>query len=171
MFQNSFFINSSLWCLGQMNLTTRHRRFLKPLHPEHDPLNTDNNRIIAHQNTNVGTADLPNKSPAKGVRRSARFSTVKSIRLSSPPVRSMGAELSAISNQAPLSVNFELTIGPEEIDKVREFWEHIVNHGEKEERHGHASRANAHVTGSTNATWAGGAGARAGVATGGPGGL
>ena len=45
----------------------------------------------------------------------------------------MGAELSAISNQAPLSVNFELTVGQEEIEKVREFWDHIVtDHGEKE---------------------------------------
>ena len=146
------------------NLTTRHRRYLKPLHPDHDPLNTDN---IAHKNTNVENADLPNISRAEGVRRSARSSSVKSVTLSSPQGRSMGAELSAISNQAPLSVNFELTIGPEEIEKVKEFWEHIVNHGEKEERHGHASTR---VTGST-ATWAGGAGARAGIATGGHGGL
>ena len=144
------------------NLTTRHRRYLKPLHPDHDPLNKDN---IAHKN--VENADLPNKSRAEGLRRSARFSSVKSVTLSSPQGRSMGAELSAISNQAPLSVNFELTIGPEEIEKVREFWEHIVNHGEKEERHGHASTR---VTGNT-ATWAGGAGARAGMATGGHGGL
>ena len=153
------------------NLTTRHRRYLKPLHPEHDPLNTENDKIIAHKNTNVGTADLPNISPAKGLRRSSRTSKVKSIRLSSPPVSSMGAELSAI--KAPLSVNFELTIGQEEIDKVKEFWDHIVTDhgdGEKEERHGHASRANAQVTGSTNTTFARGAGVRAGVATGGLGG-
>merc|ERR1712082_82906 len=122
------------------NLTTRHRRYLKPLHPDHDPLNNDN---IAHKN--VENADLPNKSRAEGLRRSARFSSVKSIKLQ----RSMGAELSAVSNRAPVSVNFELTIGPEEIEKIREFWEHIVNHGEKKERHEHDGTC---ITGSTAST-------------------
>ena len=138
------------------NLTTRHRRYLKPLHPDHDPLNTENDKIIAHKTTNVGTADLPNISPAKGLRRSSRISRVKSIR-----TNSMGAELSSI--RAPLSVNFELTIGEEELDKVREFWDHTVKNrdhedGEKAEMHEHARRANAQVTGSTNATLAQGAG-------------
>merc|ERR1712002_906752 len=159
------------------NLTTRHRRYLKPLHPEHDPLNTENDKIIAHKNTNVGTADLPNINPAKGLRRSSRSSKVKSIRTgpSSLLLNSMGAELSSI--RAPLSVNFELTIGEEELDKVREFWDHTVNNrdhedGERAERHEHARRGNARDTGSTNATLAGGAGVtRAGGAVSTAGGL
>merc|ERR1712055_925725 len=62
------------------NMTTRHRKYLKPLHPEHDPRNTENDKTIAHKNTNVGKADLPNITPAKGLRRSSRSSKVKSIR-------------------------------------------------------------------------------------------
>ena len=75
----------------------------------------------------------------------------------------MGAELSSI--RAPLSVNFELTIGEEELDKVREFWDHTVNNrehedGERAERQEHANRqAGARDMGSTgNATSTGGAG-------------
>ena len=75
----------------------------------------------------------------------------------------MGSELSSI--KAPLSVNFELTIGEEELDKMRELWNHTVNNrehedGERAERQEHANRqANARDTGSTaNATLTGGAG-------------
>ena len=153
------------------NLTTRHRRYLKPLHPEHDPRNPENDKIIAHKNTDVGTADLPNITPVKGPRRSSRTSKVKSIRTgpSSLSLDNMGSELSSI--KAPLSVNIELTVGEEELSRMRELWNLTVNtrdhgDGERAERQEHANRqASARDTGSTvNATLGGAGVTRAGGA-------
>merc|ERR1712105_451576 len=80
------------------HLTTRHRRYLKPLHPEHDPRNPENDKIIAHKNTDAGIADLPNIITAKVPRRSIRNSKVKTIRNSTSsftrPSDTMGAEIS-----------------------------------------------------------------------------
>ena len=128
------------------NLTTRHRRYLKPLHPEHDPHNPENDKIIAHKNTDAGIADLPNITPAKVPRRSSRTSKVKAIRTrpSSFSSDTMGSEFSSI--QAPFSVNIELTVGEEELARVRELWRNItINNrgqaaGERADRQEHATR-------------------------------
>merc|ERR1711888_203518 len=100
-------------------MTTRHRRYLKPLHPEHDPRNKENDKTIAH-NPDAAIADLPiiNENVP---RRSARHSKVKTVKTSTYSVNSssdtMGAELSSL--EAPISVNFELKVGEEELAKVR----------------------------------------------------
>ena len=64
------------------HLTTRHRRYLKPLHPEHGK------NTIANINTDTGIADLPNISQVKVPRRSSRTSKVKAIRTAT-----MGSEI------------------------------------------------------------------------------
>merc|ERR1712215_201306 len=56
------------------NMTTRHRRYLKPLHPEHDPRNKENDKTIAH-NPDAAIADLPIINETVP-RRSARHSKV-----------------------------------------------------------------------------------------------
>merc|ERR1712082_343017 len=54
------------------HLTTRHRRFLKPLNQEHDP------KFIANKNTDTHRADLPNFKQV--LRRSDRLSKAKSVK-------------------------------------------------------------------------------------------
>ena len=76
----------------------------------------------------------------------------------------MGAEFSSI--QAPLSINIELTVGEEELAKVRELWRNITINsreqaaGARADRQEHATRqAGAHYAGGAgNATTTGGAG-------------
>ena len=91
------------------HLTTRHRRYLKPLHPEHDQ------KFIANINTDTSIADLPNIIPNQVPRRSGRISKAKAIRLAT-----MGSEISSL--QTPFSANIEITFGEEELVRVREVW-------------------------------------------------
>merc|ERR1712030_214484 len=139
------------------NLTTRHRRYLKPLHPEHDPRNPENDKTIAHKNTDVGIADLPKIITENVPRRSTRNSKVKTVRTSTSSFTSssdtMGAELSSI--QAPLSINIELTVGEEELAKVRELWRQVD--GTRAGRQGNDTRGAHYADGAGNAA-IGGAG-------------
>ena len=151
-------------------ITTRHRRYLKPLNPEHDPLHSEYGKnTIANINTDTGIADLPNIIPNKVPRRSGRISKAKAIRLST-----MGSEISSF--QTPFSANIEISFGEEELVRVREVWRNTTtrNSGEQagqNDRQEHAA-LQAGVTNSGGAgvtvTTAGGAGVtRAGGATGG----
>merc|ERR1712055_1271498 len=140
------------------NLTTRHRRYLKPLHPEHDPRNKENDKIIAH-NPDAAIADLPILNETVP-RRSARHSKVKTVRTSTYPVNSspdiMGAELSSL--EAPISVNFELKVGEEELAKVREWWRQVD--GTRNHRQGNDTRGAHNTGGSGNAATGGGGATR-----------
>merc|ERR1712208_86001 len=130
------------------NLTTRHRRYLKPLHPDHDPKNKENDKTIAH-NPDAAIADLPIINETVP-RRSARHSKVKTVKTSTYPVNSslniMGAELSSL--EAPISVNFELKVGEEELAKVKEWWKQVDGTGN--DRQGNDTRG-AHNTGGAGA--------------------
>ena len=130
------------------NMTTRHRKYLKPLHPEHDPRNKENDKTIAH-NPDAAIADLPIINETVP-RRSARHSKVKTVRTSTYPVKSslniMGAELSSL--EAPISVNFELKVGEEELAKVKEWWKQVDGTGN--DRQGNDTRG-AHNTGGAGA--------------------
>merc|ERR1711888_287170 len=83
------------------HLTTRHRRFLKSLHPDHDPkLVTNKNIDTEHYATNI--ADLPT-AESVAPRRSGRLkpSTTQSIKRIT-----MGAEFSTL-----FTANIELNFG------------------------------------------------------------
>merc|ERR1712208_196139 len=138
------------------NMTTRHRRYLKPLHPEHDPRNKENDKTIAH-NPDAAIDDLPIITE-NVPRRSGRHSKVKTVKTSTYSVTSssdtMGAELSSID--APISVNFELKVGEEELAKVREWWRQVD--GTRTDRQGNDTRG-AHYAGGAGNAAMGGAGA------------
>ena len=92
------------------HLTTRHRRFLKPLHEDHDPKLTKNN--IDTENYATRIADLP-IAESGAPRRSGR------LKLSSKQavkVVAMGAEFST-----PFTANIELNFGGnEDVVTIRE---------------------------------------------------
>merc|ERR1712030_311499 len=108
----------------------------------HDPRNPENDKTIAH-NPDVAIADLPNIITENVPRRSTRNSKVKTVRTSTSSVTpsltsssdTMGAELSSID--APISVNFELKVGEEELAKVREWWRQVD--GTRTDRQGNDS--------------------------------
>merc|ERR1712030_261868 len=85
------------------HLTTRHRRFLKPLHKDHDP------KCIAKQNVDTNIADLPNIKQVP--RRSGRISKAKSVKS-----LTMGSELSNF--QAPFTANIEISFSEEELGNL-----------------------------------------------------
>merc|ERR1711936_828782 len=95
-------------------------------------------------------------------RRSTRNSKVKTVKTSTSSVTpsltsssdTMGAELSSID--APISVNFELKVGEEELAKVREWWRQVD--GTKTDRQGNDTRG-AHYAGGAGNAAMGGAGA------------
>ena len=92
------------------HLTTRHRRFLKPLHEDHDTKSTKNN--IDTENYAAENANLP-IAESVAPRRSGRlkFSSKQAVK-----VVAMGAELST-----PFTANIELNFGGnEDVVTIRE---------------------------------------------------
>merc|ERR1712215_362363 len=122
----------------------------------HDPRNKENDKTIAH-NSDAAIADLPNIINKNVPRRSARHSKVKTVRTATSSVTSssiiMGAELSSIDT--PISVNFELKVGEEELAKVREWWRQVD--GTRTDRQGNDTRG-AHYAGGAGNAAMGGAG-------------
>ena len=94
------------------HLTTRHRRFLKPLHEDHDPKLVENKNNIDMENYATKVADLP-IAESGAPRRSGRLklSPKQAIK-----VVTMGAEFST-----PFTANIELNFGGnDDVVTVRE---------------------------------------------------
>merc|ERR1712030_66329 len=71
-----------------------------------------------------------------------------------------GAELSSL--EAPISVNFELKVGEEELAKVREWWRQVD--GTRNDRQGNDTRGAHYAGGAGNAAMGGGGATRTGGA-------
>ena len=97
------------------HMTTRHRRYLKPLHKEHDPKVTkDDADNVETSNYTTENADLPKKivesvAPRRSNRSSRRISSLEAAKV----IRIMGGDQSK-----PLNATIELKIEAGE-DKVR----------------------------------------------------
>ena len=109
------------------HLTTRHRRFLKPLHADHDPKLIANKNIDT-ENYKTNIADLPNVKSVP--RRSGRLSKTKSIKCIT-----MGSELSNFST--PFTANIEISFGEEDVVTVREVRRNVQsNTANRQGQHG-----------------------------------
>ena len=88
------------------HMTTRHRRYLKPLHKEHDPkANKDDADNVDTANYAIGNADLPEKTvesvaPRRSNRSSRRISSLEAAK-----VIRMGVDQSK-----PINATIELKI-------------------------------------------------------------
>ena len=104
-------VNSYYTMTDRNHLTTRHRRFLKPLHVDHDPKIVTNKNIDT-ENYAMNIADLPT-AVSVAPRRSGRLkpSTTQAIKRIT-----MGAEFST-----PFTANIELNFGGnDDVVTVRE---------------------------------------------------
>ena len=97
------------------HMTTRHRRYLKPLHEDHDPkANKDDVDNVDTANYAIENADLPEKivesvAPRRSNRSSRRISSLEAAKV----IRIMGGDQSK-----PINATIELKIEAGE-DKVR----------------------------------------------------